>query len=213
MNIKTSNTFNSTKKDELLSPLVWESLGLKYWAQHNLPYLDNVKRKLSNLESLALVKSSIDTCLRIPQTCRRNAIFVISSDHIKNRNDIKGDLNGIFKKCLESKCKTVELGDFSVKFISPKERKLNENHFYINVNRRENIHGLIRNITYFTDSKNKVLNSKMIPQYFINRKKCGDKEELQYIAPRLGNANADTLFFSVKKKTLGKFKKTSFRKR
>ena len=30
-NITTSNTFNSTKKDELLSPLDWESLGLKYW--------------------------------------------------------------------------------------------------------------------------------------------------------------------------------------
>ena len=36
-NIATSNTFNSTKEDELVSPLDWESLGLKYWGQHNLP--------------------------------------------------------------------------------------------------------------------------------------------------------------------------------
>ena len=107
-NITTSNTFNSTKKDELLSPLDWESLGLKYWGQHNFPCRDDIKRKLSNSDSLALIKSSIDTCLRIPQACRRNAIFVINSDHIKNRNDIKSDLNGIFNKCLESKCKTVE---------------------------------------------------------------------------------------------------------
>ena len=126
-NITTSNTFNSTKKDELLNPLDWESVELKYWGQHNLPYLDDVKRKLSNSESLALINSSTDTCLRIPRACRRNAIFVINSDHIKNRNDIKSDLNGIFKKCLESKCKTVELSDFSVKIISPKKRKLNEN--------------------------------------------------------------------------------------
>ena len=84
-NITTSNTFNSTKRDEPRSPLDWESLGLKYWGQHNLPYLDDIKRKLSNSESLALIKSSIDTCLRIPQACRRNAIFVTNSDHNKNR--------------------------------------------------------------------------------------------------------------------------------
>ena len=157
-NITTSNTFNSTKRDELkkkMSPLDWESLGLKYWSQHNLPYLDDVKRKLSNSESLALINSSIDTCLRIPQACRRSSKFVISSDHIKNRNDIKSDLNGILKKCLESKCKTVELSDFPVKIISPKKRKLNENQFYLNVNRRENIHGLIRNITILQIVKSK----------------------------------------------------------
>ena len=154
-NITTSNTFNSTKKDELLSPLDWESLGLKYWGQHNFPCRDDIKRKLSNSESLALIKSSIDTCLRIPQACRRSSKFVISSDHIKNRNDIKSDLNGILKKCLDSKCKTVELSDFPVKIISPKKRKLNENQFYLNVNRRENIHGLIRNITILQIVKSK----------------------------------------------------------
>ena len=69
-----------------------------YLGQHNLPYLDDIKRKLSNSESLALIKSSTDTCLRIPQACRRNAIFIINSDHIKNRNDVKSDLNGIFKE-------------------------------------------------------------------------------------------------------------------
>ena len=67
--------------------------------------------------------------------------------------------------------------------------------FYMNVNQRENIYGLIQNITYFTDSKSKVLNSKIILQYFISRKICGDKEELQYTPPRHGNANADTPFF------------------
>ena len=126
MHITTTNTFNSTKKDELLSPQDWESLGLKYWSQYNLPYLDDVKRKLSNSLSSALIKSSIDTCLRIPQACRRNAIFIINSEHIKNRNDIKSDLNGIFKKCLESKCKTVELGGFFVKIIFPKKKKKTE---------------------------------------------------------------------------------------
>ena len=47
----------------------------------------------------------------------------MNSQHIKNRNDIKSDLNGIFKKCLESKCKTVELGGFFVKIIFPKKKE------------------------------------------------------------------------------------------
>ena len=51
---------------------------------------------------------------------------------------------------------------FCKNYFSKKKRKLNENQFCMNVNRRENIHGLIRNITYFTDSKKKVLNSKII---------------------------------------------------
>ena len=52
---------------------------------------------------------------------------------------------------------------FCKNYFSKKKRKLNENQFYMNVNRKENIHELIRNIiTYFTDSKKKVLNSKII---------------------------------------------------
>ena len=51
-------------KDELLNPLDWESLELKYWGQYNLPYLDDIKRKLSNSESLVLIKSSTEEFLR-----------------------------------------------------------------------------------------------------------------------------------------------------
>ena len=50
-------------------------------------------------------------------------------------------------------------------------------------------------------------NSKIILQYFINRKLCGDKEELQYTASRHGNANTHAPFFPLKKSTLDKFKK------
>ena len=46
------------KKDELLSPLHWESFGLKYLGQHNLQYLDDVKKNLSNSQSLALIYHS-----------------------------------------------------------------------------------------------------------------------------------------------------------
>ena len=104
---------------------------------------------------------------------------------------------------------TVELSEYSVEIISPKKkkRKLHENQFYMNVNRRENMHQLIRYKTYFTGSKSKVLNSKIILQYVINRKICEDKEELQYTVPRHGNANVETPFFPLKKSTLEKFKK------
>ena len=55
---------HDTAKDELLNPLDWESLELRYWGQYNLPYLDDIKRKLSNSERSALIKSSTEEFLR-----------------------------------------------------------------------------------------------------------------------------------------------------
>ena len=39
------------------------------------------------------------------------------------------------------------------------------------------------------------------------KKKCGDKEEVQYTAPNHGNSGAEKPFFTIKKTTLQNFKK------
>ena len=49
----------------------------------------------------AIVKSSIKTGSRVPQACRRNAIFVIDTQHLKDLNDVKSDLNGVFRSQME----------------------------------------------------------------------------------------------------------------
>ena len=44
-------------------------------------------------------------------------------------------------------------------------------------------------------------------QYYINRKKCGDKEEAQYSAPNHCNSSTEKPFFVIKKSTFQDFKK------
>lgn len=70
---------------------------LKYWAKHNLPYVDSLQKKLRNTEMFAIVKSSIKTGSSVPQTCRTNAIFVIDTQRLKDLYNVKSDLNGTFQ--------------------------------------------------------------------------------------------------------------------
>ena len=107
---------------------------LKYWAKHNLPYVDSLQKKLRNTEMFAIVKSSIKTGSSVPQTCRTNAIFVIDTQRLKNLDDVKSDLNRTFQKSLEAKWKTVEVEVkecISVKIISNRKQQLPENQILI----------------------------------------------------------------------------------
>ena len=107
-------------------------------------------------------------------------MFVINSNNLKHLNDIKSDLNGIFKRCLEAKCKIFDINDKYVKAISSnKNNKLEEGQFFIHLNqKKKNIRRLIRNIVYFKDKNKATINSKVVLQYYISRKKCGNKEEV-----------------------------------
>ena len=89
------------------------------------------------------------------------------------------------KKSIESKWKTVETeigACFKVKVIANKKNKLDKNQIYMKINRSENSHGLIRNIVYFKGKDDQVVNSKIVIQYYIDRKVCDDTEEVEYIA-------------------------------
>ena len=57
------------------SPSDWDECELNFCGKHRLPFIYSVKRKMSNKETLALIKSSVSTCSRVPQACRRNACF------------------------------------------------------------------------------------------------------------------------------------------
>ena len=64
----------------------------------------------------------------------------------------------------------------------------------------------MRNIVYFKDKNKATINSKVVLQYYINRKKCGNKEEVQYTAPNHGNSGVEKPFFAFKKRALQNFK-------
>ena len=112
------------------SPSDWDECELNFCGKHRLPFIYSVKRKMSNKETLALIKSSVSTCSRVPQACRRNAVFVVNTEYVKDLNDVKSDLNGSFQNSLESKWKTVEFESgkiVSVKVVSNKKQQLKEN--------------------------------------------------------------------------------------
>ena len=116
----------------------------------------------------AIVKSSNKTGSRVPQVCRRNAIFVIDTQRLKDLDDVKSDLNGTFQKSLEVKWKTVEVEVkecVSVKIISNKKQQLQENQILMKVSRSKNRHGLVQKIVSFLNKNCKVVNSKLVLQY------------------------------------------------
>ena len=45
----------------------------------------------------AIVKSNIKIGSCVPQACRRNTIFVIDAQRVKDLDDLKSDLNGTFQ--------------------------------------------------------------------------------------------------------------------
>ena len=78
-------------------------------------------------------------------------MFLINTKSIKELEDVKSDLNGTFKKLIESKWKTIETqtGEcLNVKVIPNKRNILDKNQVFMKMNISKNSHGLISNIVY-----------------------------------------------------------------
>lgn len=119
--------------------------------------------------------------------------------------DVESDLNGTFQMSLEVKWKTVEVEVkkcVSVKIISNKKQQLQENQILMKMSRSENRHGLVRNIVYLLNKNCKVVNSKLVLQYCISKKVCGNVESVEYTVPSHGNCKKETLFYFIKKSTI-----------
>ena len=68
----------------------------------------------------------------------------------------------------------------SVTIISNKKQQLQENQTLMKVNRSENKQGLVRSIVYFSNKHNQVINSKVLLQYYVNKKVCGNIENIEF---------------------------------
>ena len=111
---------------------------------------------------------------------------------------------GLFKS-LEVKWKTVEVEVkefFSVKIISNKKQQLQENQTLTKVSKFETRHGLVQNIVYFLNKNSKVVSSKLVLQYYIHKKVCGNVESVEYTVPSHGNTKKETSFCVIKKSTI-----------
>ena len=136
---------------------------------------------------LAIVHSSVEIWSWVPQAWRKNAVFLINTKSIKNLDGIKSDSK-------QHKVNRIKLEDgwnrnsecLQVKVIANKRNILDKNQIYMKINRSENSHELIRNIVYFKDKGDQVVNSKIVLQYYIDRKIGSEKEEVDYIASSHG---------------------------
>ena len=98
-------------------------------------------------------------------------MFLINTKSIKNLDGIKSDSK-------RHKVNRIKLEDgwnrnsecLQVKVIANKRNILDKNQIYMKINRSENSHELIRNIVYFKDKGDQVVNSKIVLQYYIDRK-------------------------------------------
>ena len=115
---------------------------------------------MTNSETYAIIKSEVKVCERVPQACRENSIFVISSNCLKNVEDIKSDLNGIFRTYHEAKLKRVQVNNIIVTVKQNSNKEIVEGVLVMKINRRENEDGLVRNIVYFVNEKKRSAESK-----------------------------------------------------
>ena len=129
-------------------------------------------------------------------------LFLLLILIIEDLDDVKSDLNGTFQKFLEAKWKTVEIEvkeSVSVKIISNKKQQLQENQILMKVSRSENRHGLVQDIVYFLNKNSKVVNSKLVLRYYINKKVCGNVEIVEYTVPSHGNSEKRRHFMLSKR--------------
>ena len=185
----------------------WEAQTVHTFPPHDLPYLscNNVRKVLTSAEAAALLSSSIQHCSRIPQACRRKAIFLIDSRTLKDARDLQSELNGVFRKCLEVKHRAVTLtefnGSFKVNILTKTTAAGQRDQIIMHTHRKENGHGLIRHIAWF--SKNdQILHDTILLQYVINKDVCGAVDEVAFTVKKHGNSKEDDAFYPVKRSTM-----------
>ena len=189
-------------------PENWKRSDQSKWGPHGLPYFATQDNKLKFSEQLAVIKARLPKATRIPQGCRRNAIFIIDRQHVKHPSDIQSDLNGVFKKCLQVKRYVVDVsrsatGSQIVK-VHRGKKELGPDQLYLQVHRKQNEFGLTRDISYLIDKEGNVFENSVVLQYIVDKNICGDVEEVRYKVEQHGNAKgiASGSFHPLKKSTL-----------
>ena len=60
------------------------TLKQKHWGKQRLPYIPDMRNKLTNSEMLAIAHSNAEICSRNPQASRINYVFLMNTKSIKN---------------------------------------------------------------------------------------------------------------------------------
>ena len=148
--------------------------------------------------------SNFPICKSIPHACHQNSIFVIDSSSLKHIDDVKSDMNGVYKAVLEIKKKKVKLCS-SIKVLhnvyNGSYQDLEEDERVMRVHRRQNCAGLVQNIVYFGDNRQEISKNKIM-QYFVNTHVAGDTNKVDFAVKPHGNAKSPNSFYPLKRSTL-----------
>ena len=178
---------------------------MKYFGRHHLPCVKSYRRKLTDTESYQLVQSNNERCRKVPQSCKENAVFLIDSTSLAHIGDVKNDMM-VFKKNYETR--TVKLEKQADGGLMRRRLIQNDEIIKMYVNRNENDAGLIRNIVYFLDGDDKIIEDTIILQYYLNYNIVPDgHDSVEFQAKPHGNSKRDNKFYPSKKSTLEDLKK------
>ena len=187
-----SGEFSSFRgKSKELLHTNWQQVQIESFGPDKIPYIADVREKISNSDAYFLVQSGHARANRVPQACRSRSIFLLDRSAFGMPKDVQSDLNGVFSICKEIKSTAVvskkNMETYTVKEVG-KSTKANGEIIQMHVHRTEKKDiGLIRNIVYFSKEQ-ELINNTLILQYYFNKFVPSDTSELLFDVEAHGNS-------------------------
>lgn len=138
---------------------------------------------------------------------RRNLSFLVDVSKLRDWQDAKSDMNGVYHSTLRVATWTVEVGaNNHVEILEKKKVELaSDNDFHVHVHSKKNKAGLCRSIFYLLDLDEKIVNSTCLLQYSLTDSAC---EEVNFNVPPHGNSKSGkTPFYPTQKSTMETIKR------
>ena len=185
------------------------SSSLLYNDDKDLPIFEAGKRERHTIKEAVkiLLMDNEKKCSKTPLQVRRNLSFLVDVSKLRDWQDVKSDMNGVYHITLRVATWTVQVGASNhVDILEKKKVELaSDNDFHVHVHSKKNKAGLCRSIFYLLDLDEKIVNSTCLLQYSLTDRAC---EEVNFHVPPHGNSKSGkTPFYPSKKSTMEAIKR------
>lgn len=133
--------------------------------------------------------------------------FLVDVGNLTHWEDVKSDMNGIYRKVLRIGIWTVDIeDDGDIEIVEKKKIPLtSDRQMYININSKMNAFGLCRSIFFLSDKNGKMLHNTCLLQYHLAEENNGN--ELVFdVAPHGNRKHGKKPFYPIQKSTLDAMK-------
>ena len=143
-------------------------------------------------------------CSKTPLQVRRNLSFLVDVSKLRDWQDVKSDMNGVYHITLRVATWTVQVGASNhVDILEKKKVELaSDNDFHVHVHSKKNKAGLCRSIFYLLDLDEKIVNSTCLLQYSLTDRAC--EEGLIFMCLPMETAKAEKHHSTHPKRVLWK---------